>query len=109
MSDSVTAFEKEENQRRAGLPAVFSCGRLQAGASQDIMKVECTTYFEDLLDTLKQWAAKTEAKIVAHNEELEIIKKELLMSFQELLDRAIVDKYEARVAALEAQLVEERK
>ena len=48
---------------------------------------ECKTYFERLLDTIKNWAAKAVVKIMAYNQEIEKIKKEVLISVQERIDQ----------------------
>ena len=50
---------------------------------------DCKTYFEDLLETIKQWVANAKGKILAHNEEIGAIKKEVLMTVQEMIDQAI--------------------
>ena len=48
---------------------------------------DCKTYFERLLDTIKNWAAKVVVKIMAHNSEIEAIKKDVLISVQERIDK----------------------
>jgi hypothetical protein len=67
MTDEAKAFEKDENSKRANIPAVFSIGELKAENAPDMLTVNCKKYFEGLLDTIKNWTAKAVVKIMAHN------------------------------------------
>jgi septal ring factor EnvC (AmiA/AmiB activator) len=97
------AFEKQENAKSAGLPAVFSLGGLQAVNAPNMMSVDCKMYFVHLLETIKQWADTVKPKIVDHNEELETIRQAVLMTVEERINKAAAD-YKAQIAKLEAQL-----
>ena len=87
MTDEVQDFEKEENTKRENIPAVFSIGLLKSENAPEMLIAECKTYFERLLDTIKNWAAKAVVKIMAYNQEIEKIKKEALISVQERIDQ----------------------
>ena len=45
-----------------------------------------------MLDTIKTWSDRASVRIRVHNAELEPIQKEVLMTVQQMIERAIADR-----------------
>ena len=71
------------------MPAIFSVGSFDTVTCTEELVFKSTAFFVKLLDTIKIWSEKAAVKIKAHNEELEPIEHEVLMTVQQMIARAV--------------------
>lgn len=107
MSADVAAYESDENKERPQMPAIFSVGPFSSETAATALFVESREFFAKLRDTIKAWADMAAVRIKAHNAECEPIKREVLMTVQQAIDRAVAKKSET-IARLEDKLDAER-
>jgi len=92
MADEVLAYELEENRHRAQMPAIFSVGTFTSQTSSKALVFESKAFFVQMLETYKYWYDRAAVRIKVHNDELEPIEREVLMTVQQIIDKAMAEK-----------------
>jgi hypothetical protein len=80
MTEEVNTYEQEENRHRAHLPAIFSVASFDSQTSSEALIFESKPFFVKMLETVKNWSKQASERIRVHNEDLELIKQEVLMT-----------------------------
>ena len=100
MTEEVNTYEQEENRHRARMPAIFSVASFDSQTSSEALIFESKAFFVKMLETIKNWSDQASERIRVHNEQLKLIQREVLMTVQEIIDRA--------TAQIKAQLTAEK-
>ena len=100
MTEEVNTYEQEENRHRAHMPAIFSVASFDSQTSSEALIFESKAFFVKMLETIKNWSDQASKRIRDHNAELEPIQREVLMTVQQIIDRA--------TAQIKAQLTAEK-
>ena len=100
MTEEVNTYEQEENRHRAHMPAIFSVASFDSQTSSEALIFESKAFFVKMLETIKNWSDQASKRIRVHNAELEPIQREVLMTVQQIIDRA--------TAQIKAQLTAEK-
>ena len=100
MTAEVNTYEQEENRHRAHMPAIFSVASFDSQTSSEALIFESKAFFVKMLETIKNWSDQASERIRVHNAELKPIRREVLMTVQQIIDRA--------TAQIKAQLTAEK-
>ena len=104
MTEEVNTYEQEENRHRAHMPAIFSVASFDSQTSSEALIFESKAFFVKMLETIKNWSDQASEKIRVHNDQLKLIKQEVLMTVQEMINRATAQLQE-QLAAKEQLIV----
>ena len=106
IADETTQFERSENPHHQSQKAsVFEENEPLAQPGQWNVIVDCKALIERLRDKIRKHAEEVQVEIVAHNEELAALKKEVLLSVEERIERLKAQMkadFSAEMAALKA-------
>ena len=104
MTAEVNTYEQEENRHRAHMPAIFSVASFDSQTSSEALIFESKAFFVKMLETIKNWSDQASERIRVHNDQLKLIKQEVLMTVQEMINRATAQLQE-QLAAKEQLIV----
>ena len=104
MTEEVNTYEQEENRHRAHMPAIFSVASFDSQTSSEVLIFESKAFFVKMLETIKNWSDQASERIRVHNDQLKLIKQEVLMTVQEMINRATAQLQE-QLAAKEQLIV----